>query len=573
MSFDTKALKKMQKNFLSECQYIISALHINGDNLSAPSIDEIIRNICDELKPFMPSIEQDGIYLESYLRFSIKQQAVIGAYLRLRKLIFDIQLGTKEILFLGNLEFEKLMKHINEAKEDPDLRMICSEVQLYGKKTLSYTTPPQTSALANYDSQKINSAINAFRNQLHKIKKETSYSQHFLDINSNESHYNFPVYSSNLVYFLTTPLKKFETKLRKLNTIGTFDTNSEEQQLILLNCYRAHQELASYFKLFETELTVPENVNDVLSFNYMLESFYHIDYLQKALELRKENRKEDYIFRTMLDNMLIANAELPNAFFRHTLVKKEIEYYKESTFYKEKYSNEKTPLVSIYPEENLKLSSLETTLFWSKRTTDLPKIMNRLIYPAAELLLCHSLAPDNNYEQAYETLKTYMHTNGFLYGIDIDFLIFREKNNSSNTPKIQHLPSTFINSLTLQSFDENCTTQEGKSIFNSLFSNLDAKEKKELFFNKYNHVIQSIIKHKETLSYKADEFSEADFTFLYQFYKTLFSPERAEIKKDVYVSDNIRHAIKSDTSSTNARNTWEHYRNTVAEATKNLITS
>lgn len=424
--------KDKGKKLDAEFFYIVSALHIDEEQLKASSIDELVKNIYVQLKPFLPCIELDSVLLEEYLMFSIKQQAVWGAYMRARNQMMDTYLGTREIVFLGKRGFEETNKYIQNATEDikngQRVEGVYLDEKLYGHKMFYNDEPLPGSKYAKQSKGKRKIAISAFRNKLGELKKLDCYSRVFLGINPDEKRYNYPVYSANKINELLFPLTAFEKKLSRLTNITKFDM-SEKNQKIVLDCYKAHQNLASCFKPLKTDSSSAA-IRDALAFNYELENYYHVEYLQKAMEERKKSRSENYIYETMLENMLIANAELPNPFFRDVIVKKEIECHK-TRFYHKKNKGVKNQLVTFYEEEDIRMSEFESILHWAKKAMELPRIMNKLVYPAAEILLCHALATDGGYEHAFTILKRYLSDNRIFWGKNIESFYFQ--NQTTNT--------------------------------------------------------------------------------------------------------------------------------------------
>ncbi len=545
------------KNLSGEYNYIVSALHIDPNKLKADTIDKLIENIYDELKPFFPHVEQDMAFLEEYLMLSLKQQAVWGAYLRARELVSDYYVGIRELLFLEESGFEWINQYIKNAVYDKENGQQDNGIffeKLYNRDMLVMLKPLPQSSHASKNERELGSAINAFRNRLSKLKTADCYSRIFLDINTDEKHYSFPIYNVDLINSLVPLLGNFESRLEALTKIKDNDM-SEEKQKAILACCKAHQKLADAFKIFESGSTQRQK-RDILAFNYMLESFYHVEYLQKALKYRKENNDKEYLFSTMLEHALIANAELPNSFFRDAIVRQEIDYHK-TNFYRKKNTDGKNSLVSFYEEEALLMPELESMLFWTKRTAELPKIMSRLVYPAAEILLCYSLAADEMYENAFGALKKYICDHEFLFGRGFEAFLAQDQTTffeKQSTGMIQSRPAA-------------------STILETLFRYTDEK-----IYNKdeiEKHYTQMIITAKESAekikSAKPYELNKSDFLFLYHFYLTLFTTEKAQKRKRILVSSNIRNAGRMDNNDKNVRNVQEHFKNSIASAIKELL--
>lgn len=568
------AKKDEEKNLDSEYSYIVSALHIDEEQLKVSGVDELIINIYEQLKPFLPYIGQEAVLLEEYLMFSIKQQAVWGAYMRARKRTTDIYLGTREVVFLGGRGFEETDKHIHHIIKDIQNGQKVSGVylgeKLYGRKMLYSEEPLPDTQLSKQSKKKREVIISAFRNRLSELKKLECYSRVFLEINPEEKHYCFPVYNAELINVLLSPLNAFEKKLSELGKITNFDM-SEKNQRIILACYKTHQKLARFFKTPKINLSSAA-IRDALAFNHELESFYHVEYLQKAMQYRRKNRTGDYIFETMLDNTLIANAELPNPFFRDVIVRKEIEYRK-TNFYKEREKSGKNALVNFY-EENLLMSELESILFWAKNTTKLPRIMYKLVYPAAEILLCHALAENGGYENAFRILKRYLSDNGVLFGRGIESIVSAKneslsQNKSANRLQIRQLEKKSVEMFFAQSFDAKCHVKEYRNDFLSSADNI----RKIDFLSQYMKLICDAKEVSDkTIIIKSYELRESDFVFLYNFYQKLFAEEKAQERKEAMLSSNLRNAgRKNMVISGNSNNNQEHYRNRLADAMKELI--
>lgn len=564
-----------EKKLDYEFAYIVSALHIDEEQLSASSVDKLTKNIYAQLKPFLPDIEQDLVLLEEYLMFSIKQQAVWGAYMRARKRMTDIFLGTREIVFLGERGFEELDKYCHNIMEDikngQKVEGIYWGEKLYGRNILYHEEPLPDTQLAKQSKKKLEIKISSFRNRLKELKENDCYSRVFLGINTVEKHYCFPMYNADLIKTLLSPLNAFERKLLELRKIKNFDM-SEKKQKTILACYRAHQKLARFFKTPKINSS-SATIRDALAFNHELEAFYHVEYLQKAMQHRKINRTGDYIFETMLDNTLIANAELPNPFFRDVIVRKEIEY-SQTNFYKKKDEGGKKSLVTFYEEENLLLSELESILFWAKRTTELPQIMNKLIYPAAEILLCHALAENNGYENALTILKKYLNDNEVLLGRGIESFMFLEmghpfKNQTTDKIKEKKSEKETVEMFFVQSFDKECHEEEYRAKF--LSHSDDIKETD--FLSQYIKIIQDAKEVSDkTTTIKSSDLSESDFVFLYHFFQKLFTAEKAQERKEASLSSNLRNAGRKNMDiSGKTNNDQEHYRNRLASAMKELI--
>lgn len=575
MNFMCFVEKGKEKNLDIEYFYIVSALHIDEEQLKGSSIDELIKNIYSQLRPFLPCIEQDLVLLEEYLMFSIKQQAVWGAYMRARKQMTDTYLGTREIVFLGERGFEETNKYIQNTKKDMEngqkIEGIYLDEKKYGHDMFYNVEPLPGTKYAKQSKREREIAISAFRNKLGELKRSDCFSRIFLGVNPEEKHYCFPVCNAELIKVLLSPLNTFEKKLSELREITKFDM-SEKNQNRVIACYKAHQKLASFFKIPEINSSSAA-IRDALAFNHELEAFYHVEYLQKAMEYRKRNRMVNYVYETMLENMLIANAELPNPFFRDVIVRKEIEFYK-TRFFRKKSKGTKNQLVTFYEEEDIQMSEFESILHWAKRTTELPRIMNKLIYPATEILLCHALEENGGYENAFTILKRYLSENRVLFGRGIESIVSTKKeslsqNKSANRLRIRQPEKKLVEMFFAQSFDKKPHVKEYRTDFLSCAADI----RKIDFLNQYLKVIYDAkeVSHKIT-TINSSELSESDFVFLYNFYQKLFTVEKAQERKEALLSSNLRNAGRKNMGiSGNSNNDQEHYRNRLADAMKELI--